>query len=379
MKIAIISLPLSYNYGGYLQCYALMETLRNMGHEAYFLQRENTAFPSLIKRGIDRSKFMLESVGLGSLVYEFEKKTNSGIYYKTKNFRAFTKHYIKNCSPGLRTTEQVIDFCKFHHIDAYITGPDQIWRGKYSRSVNDAFLGFAPQKSLKIAYAPSFGTDELEFNAEQTTFIEKQLNTFQAISVREESGVKLLHDNVHLIQMPKVVLDPTFLLPRHLYLQIAKQEIMRHGVLTYILNQDTQKKKMIDEFCFGQGLGQYSVINPKTNTDVVAGGQGYSVEQWLAGFREASYVMTDSFHATVFSIIFNKPFWVFENKERGNSRILNILHLFGCEDRLVHSDMHFEEMDWKRTIDWDKVNQQMEKLISCSKEFLEKALKHDRD
>ena len=62
MKIAIISLPLSYNYGGYLQCYALMETLRNMGHEAYFLQRENTAFPSLIKRGIDRSKLDRKSV-----------------------------------------------------------------------------------------------------------------------------------------------------------------------------------------------------------------------------------------------------------------------------------------------------------------------------
>lgn len=377
MKIAIISLPLSYNYGGYLQCYALMETLRNMGHEVFFLQRENTVTPSFAKRSIERLKATLESVELGCMVYAFEKKTNSGIFYKTKNFRAFTERYIKTCSPVLRTTEQVIRYCKSHHIDAYITGSDQIWRGKYSRSVNDAFLGFAPQKSLKIAYAPSFGTDEWEFNAEQTTFIEKQLNTFQAISVREESGVKLLHDNVHLIKTPKVVLDPTFLLPRHLYLQIAKQEPMRHGVLTYILNQDTQKKKMIDEFCFGQGLGQYSVINPKTNTDVVAGGQGYSVEQWLAGFRDASYVMTDSFHATVFSIIFNKPFWVFENKERGNSRILNILHLFGCEDRLVRSDTHFEEMDWKRTIDWDKVNQQMEKLISCSKKFLEKALKYD--
>ena len=377
MKIAIISLPLSYNYGGYLQCYALMEALRNMGHEVYYLQRENTASPSLAKQSIDRLKATLESVGLSRLVYAFEKKTNTGMFYKTKNFRTFTKRYIKTCSPVLRTTEQVILYCKSRHIEAYITGSDQIWRGKYSRSVNDAFLGFAPKDALKIAYAPSFGTDEWEFDAEQTIFIEKQLNTFQAISVREESGVKLLHDNVHLNHHPKVVLDPTFLLPRQLYLQIAEYEPMRHGVLTYILNQNAQKKKMIDDFCLSQGLEQYSVINPKTNTDVVAGGQGYSIEQWLAGFRDASYVMTDSFHAIVFSLIFNKSFWVFENKTRGNSRIQNILHLFGCEDRFVRSNMNFEEIDWKRTIDWNKVNLQMEKLTSYSKEYLKKALKHD--
>lgn len=374
MKIAIISLPLSYNYGGYLQCYALMDTLRNMGHEVFFLQRENTTFPSLVKQGIDRLKFMLESIGLGSLVYEFEKKTNSGIYYKTKNFRAFTKQYIRTCSPVLRTTEQVMDFCKSHHIDAYITGSDQIWRGKYLRSVNDAFLGFAPQKSLKIAYAPSFGTDEWEFNEAQTAFIERQLKTFHAISVREESGLQLLRDNIQLAIKPEVVLDPTFLLSKQHYLQIARDEQVRHGVLTYILNQNTEKQKVIEKFCKEQNLIQYSVINPKTNSNSVAGGQGYSVEQWIAGFRDASYVITDSFHATVFSLIFNKPFWVFENKERGNSRILNILQLFGCEERLVHADMNFETVDWDLPINWNKVNQKMERLISRSKEYLGKAL-----
>ena len=377
MKIAIISLPLSYNYGGYLQCYALMETLRNMGHEVYFLQRENTVSHSFAKLSIDRLKSTLENVGLGCVVYTFEKKTNSGIFYKTKNFRAFTKQYIKTCSPVLRTTEQVIGYCKSRHIDAYITGSDQIWRGKYSRSVNDAFLGFAPKDALKIAYAPSFGTDKWEFNAEQTIFIEKQLNTFKAISVREENGLKLLHDNVHLSHRPQVVLDPTFLLSRQHYLNISKDEPIRHGVLTYILNEDVQKQKIIDRFCRVLVLGQYSVINPKTNADVVEGGQGYSVEQWLAGFRDASYVMTDSFHAIVFSLIFNKPFWVFENRARGNSRIQNLLRLFGCEDRLVHLDVNFEEMNWKRAINWNKVNVQMDMLIAYSKGYLEKALEHD--
>ncbi len=377
MKIAIISLPLSYNYGGYLQCYALMETLRNMGHEVYYLQREDAVSIPVLKFTVDKVKQLMEHVGLNSLLYLFEKKTNSGLFYKTKNFRDFTKQRIKTCSPVLRSSKEVMNFCKNYHIDAYITGSDQIWRKTYMRSINDAFLGFAPKDALKIAYAPSFGTDEWDFNDDETKFIEKQLNTFKAISLREESGLNLLQSNVNLAIKPSVVLDPTFLLPRDRYLQMAKNEPVRQGVLTYILNQDAQKRQVIDAFCEKQNLAQYSVINPKTNTNVVAGGQGYSVEQWIAGFRDASYVLTDSFHATVFSIIFNKPFWVFENKSRGNSRIQNILRIFGCEDRLVHSDMDLEDINWEHAINWDKVDKQMEMLIAYSKEYLEKSLKHD--
>lgn len=78
MRIAIISLPLSYNYGGYLQCYALMETLREMGHQVYFLQRENTPTPSVVKTLLDGIKRIMEMCGLKCLVYAFEKKIEFG-------------------------------------------------------------------------------------------------------------------------------------------------------------------------------------------------------------------------------------------------------------------------------------------------------------
>lgn len=378
MRIAIISLPLSYNYGGYLQCYALMETLREMGHQVYFLQRENTPTPSVVKTLLDGIKRIMEMCGLKCLVYAFEKKTNSGLFYKTRNFREFTRLYIKTCSPVLRTTEQVRDFCKSHHINAYITGSDQIWRGKYSRSVNDSFLGFASRTALKIAYAPSFGSDKWEYNAEQTDFINNQLKTFSAISVREASGIKLLQDNVCLSCTPKLVLDPTFLLNKEHYEKIAQCEARRYGVLTYILNNDAIKQNMITSFCTDLNLQSYSVINPNTNSTTVRGGQGYKVEQWIAGFRDASYVITDSFHATVFSIIFNKPFWVFENESRGNSRLLNILQMFGCEGRLVSFDMNLESVDWTTPVDWERVNKKKDCLIKESLSFLRKALAYDK-
>lgn len=376
MKIAIISLPLLYNYGGYLQCYALMETLRQLGHKVYYLQRENGK-QSTPKRIINILKSICEHVGFGSIVYIFEQQTNSGLFYKTKYFREFTRKYIKTISPVLRSTKSVQAYCKKHNIQAYITGSDQIWRGSYSRSVNDAFLGFAPKNAIKIAYAPSFGSDIWEFTKEQTDFIENQLNTFKAISVREKDGIKLLEKNIKLNITPIVVLDPTLLLPKEHYLNIAKQVPYRKGVLTYILNNNEKKAHIISEFCKKRNLQSYSVINPKTNSNTIKGAQGYPIEDWIAGFRDTNFVMTDSFHATVFSLIFNKPFWVFENETRGNSRLKNILKLFECDDRFISAQEDLNNIDWERPINWNRINHIKDLLTKKSLDFLKDALDND--
>ena len=376
MRIAIISLPLSYNYGGYLQCYALMEILRELGHEVYYLQREKGKQSSL-KKIIDSFKSICEHIGLENIIYTFEKQTNSGLFYKTKYFRLFTRKYIKTISPVLRSTKDIQNYCKKHDIQAYITGSDQIWRGSYSRSINDAFLGFAPKDSIKIAYAPSFGSDNWEFTEEQTDFIENQLNTFKAISVREKDGIKLLEKNIKLNITPIVVLEPTLLLSKEHYLNITKQVPYRKGVLTYILNNNEKKAHIINEFCKKRNLQSYSVINPKTNSNTIKGAQGYPIEDWIAGFRDANFVMTDSFHAIVFSIIFNKPFWVFENEARGNSRLKNILQLFECNDRFISTQEDLNTIEWERPIDWNKINYIKDIQTKKSLDFLKNALYND--
>ena len=374
MKIAIISLPLSYNYGGYLQCYALMEVLRGIGHEPIFLQRENGEKPSPKKNIVNCIKDIFEQIGLSIIVDKFEIVTNSGLYYKTRNFRQFTKRYIKSVSPVLRTTPDVISFCKKKHITAYITGSDQIWRAAYLRSLNDAFLGFAPQKSIKISYAPSFGTDVWEYDSKETLMIRDFLSDFKAISVRENDGVDMLKNFVSDKLNPVLVLDPTFLLHKSQYLFIAKEQEKRCGILTYILNSDEKKTEVINLMCKELNISSFSVINAKTNTREINGAQGFSVEQWIAGFRDADYVVTDSFHAIVFSIIFNKSFWVFENENRGNSRIINILKLFGCEDRFIDKNMDMKHFDWKQEIDWDVVNAIKDNMKETSLKFLTNAL-----
>jgi len=203
------------------------------------------------------------------------------------------------------------------------------------------------------------------------------LNTFKAISVREKDGLRLLKDNVKLNITPIVVLDPTLLLSKEHYLNIAKKVKPRNGVLTYILNNDERKTHIIGEFCQKRKLHTYSVINPKTNTNIIKGAQGYPIEDWIGGFRDASFIMTDSFHAIIFSIIFNKPFWVFENEIRGNSRLKNILQLFECSDRFISSQEDFNAFDWERPIHWDKINQIKDLLIKKSLDFLNNSLQND--
>lgn len=379
MKVAIISLPLLYNYGGYLQCYALMETVRVLGHEVVFIQREKGEHDSFKKRSVNIIKTAFENIGLGQLVYLVEKMTNTGLYYKTKNFRAFKKKYIKDVSPYFSSSDAISSFCSKKNYNAYITGSDQIWRKYYTRSINDAFLGFAPENSIKIAYAPSFGTNEWEFDPEETNFIEKQLATFMAISVRENEGVNLLNGHVKLKTKVFHVLDPTFLISINKYLEIAKASKRRKGILSYLLNNDSFKSLILDKVCSYYNEAKFSVINPLTNTSKIAGAQGYPIEDWIAGFRDATCIVTDSFHATVFSIIFNKPFWVIENKQRGNSRLLDILELFECNDRFITSDTDIEYFDFGKSVKWDKINNIKEQMKTKSMNFLVNALKNDRN
>lgn len=374
MKIGIISLPLSYNYGGYLQCYALLEILRNMGHEVCFLQRESDGTPTRIKTVIEYTKLILERLGLGFFVYELEKRTNTGLFYKTKYFRAFTRKYIRNVSPTFHSTEDLATFCKKKQFDVYITGSDQIWRAEYCRSLNDSFLGFAPKDALKLSYAASFGTDTWNFSFDQSIFIEKALNHFKAISVRELDGIELIIKNLHVNNSPKLVLDPTFLLPKEHYMRMAENGPKRKGILTYILSDKQEKRQLVEHISQFEKLPTFSVINPLTNTTIIRNGQGYPVEHWLAGFRDANLVLTDSFHATVFSIIFGKPFWVFNNTERGNSRIINLLTILGCKERFVTSK-DFNNVDWNAPLDWNGINNHKESLINESMSFLKENLR----
>ena len=252
--------------------------------------------------------------------------------------------------------------------DAIIVGSDQVWRPMYCPNIFDAYLSFAQDwpHVKRIAYAASFGTAAWEYSDEQTAECCRLAQMFDAVSVREESGVTLCKE--HLGVDASWVLDPTLLVDtRHYIEHIAKTEAEYPSPMCfgYILDSSDEKEAIFNRIATSQRLHMSSF----QNVDDSDNGAVPSVESWLKAFHDAEFVFTDSFHGCVFSIIFNKPFVVYGNVNRGMARFQSLLSMFGLENRLVATPNEAANVA-SQLIDWDTVNNRLSELRKVSKEFL---------
>ena len=371
MKIGILSLVLHTNYGGILQSYALQTVLERMGHEVYVFNREQqydkTRWKYIPKR------FVKRIIGRDVVIFQEAryKKEAPMICQHIWNFR---KKYIH---------EYIIksfDDIKKMNLDAIIVGSDQVWRPCYFKSqwnvgIENAFLSFTRDWNIKrVAYAASFGVNDWEFSDQETQLVAEAAKLFSAISVREDSGIKLLKEKLNLNSIQ--VLDPTLLLSRDDYVKlIEKADIGKSSgnLLTYILNPSSKKTTFINEVAKAKGLIPFSVNNSNVKqTAPVEQRIMPPIEKWLQGFNDAKLVVTDSFHACVFSIIFNKPFIVLGNHERGNARFESLLNMFDLKDRLANIG---DDISSLGEIDYSVVDKIYDTLKEESKSFLFNALK----
>ncbi len=356
MKICILTQPLHTNYGGLLQAYALQTVLKRMGHDVLTEDRKRLV-PHLSFWGrLKQISILRRMAGKTPYPVSPEPPLRQFLSCNTDRFIG------NNISMTLPVYGDSAFLQEKYNFDAYIVGSDQVWRPIYSPNLSNYFLDFTLGHHVKrIAYAASFGTDEWEFTSKQTAECSELVKKFDAVSVREDSGVKLCKryfgiDAVHL-------LDPTMLLEKEDYINlvIAEDEPVHRGnVMTYFLDRTEEKDLMVDMICQRLYGTSFSVMPEKQYCEVGPRGLSRcifpSVTSWLRGFMDADYVVTDSFHGTVFSIIFNKPFIAIANKERGLSRFSSLLKMFGLEDRLVFSaeDLTVELLSGK--MDFNKVN-----------------------
>ena len=366
MKIGIITLPPYANYGGILQAYALCHVLRDMGHEPeviYITKRWYVPWwrkPMLYaKRAV--KKFVLHRQ---EWVF-FEKKAKREWPVITAKTFAFVEKRVPH-----RIFDEYSSISEKDY-DAYVVGSDQVWRPIYYfwSDVADAFLRFAKDWNVKrIAYAASFGVDNWEYTPEQTKTCARLAKLFDAISVRETSAIDLCHEYFGI--EAKHVVDPTLLLEREDYMRLIDDDATPHKgeILNYILDWNDNKRLMLNLLEKTTGKKSFRVNSrfEEWGAPIEERIQP-SVESWLQGFRDADLVVTDSFHATVFSIIFNKPFFVIGNKERGITRFKSLLSMFGLEDRLVCSA---EAVDVSASIDWNNVNKLKQQLKATAMAFL---------
>lgn len=381
MKIAILTQPLIQNYGGILQCYALQTILQNMGHEVVVLNRTyNFSYKqiilqigSLIKSVI--LKFILRKKNK-RLINPLLENYRELLEYNSpdpKRVNSFKKQYIR-LSKGLWTSKDLGNYCKQNRFDVIIVGSDQVWRESYSPCITDYFLGFLSNKdkTKKIAYAASFGTSENPISYEGIKLCKKHINKFDAISTREISGIKLVKELFN--KDSSLVLDPTLLLSAEDYIQLIKEDDsvseMPHDTLTtYILDWSHKKKKCIDGIAAELKLLNRNDIYPDDSSSYSF--RMKSIPQWLASFRNARYVITDSFHGCVFSIIFRKDFAVIINNERGSDRFTSLLRILELEDRIISVDDKESIMSVLTTpIAYANVERKIEDMGNVSLSFL---------
>lgn len=257
------------------------------------------------------------------------------------------------------------------HFDVIVVGSDQVWRPLYYQPIEEAFLSFLGDADIKrVAYAVSFGVDHCEYTEEQRELCSSLLKKFDAISVRESSGVQLCQEyfDTKAVQ----ALDPTLLLSADDYRALIKKgktQPSKGNLLVYMLDQTKEKEALVDRIAQAKGLTPFW-MNSDIDDETLPLKQRIKmpVEQWLRSFDDAKFVLTDSFHGCVFSIIFRKQFLAIGNKERGLSRFQSLLTLFSLQDRLILSPDEYKSN--LSSIDYDQVQAQLQFLQAQSLSFL---------
>lgn len=355
MKIGIVTQTLGHNYGGIIQNYALQQVLIKMGHEPITLKRGGSTLLWLLLRSFRN--------GVQCLITGQRKK----VIPKNKNPKQnnITEDFIKK---NIAQTRDIPEFrqseLKRYGIECIITGSDQVWRPSYNgRILFDMFLGFVNRKTPKIAYAASFGVDEWEYTTIETIICRRYARRLNAVSVRERSGIKLCHEYFGIDAIE--VIDPTLLLDAEDYTRLSYKipKTEDKFIAAYILDVDDNKRQLINDFAARKGLS-LRLFTANTGIEL-------SVEEWLAMFRDASFVITDSFHGTVFSIIHHKNFITIANSSRGATRFEALLIKFGLENRLTLSFNNLPDLD---NIEWEAVEKAISSWRILSKNFLSVSL-----
>ncbi|SHO51464.1 polysaccharide pyruvyl transferase family protein [Desulfopila aestuarii] len=364
MRIGILTQPLHTNYGGLLQAYALQRTLIELGHDV--LTIDISTEKSFAKKTIDilseiKNEFPTTcKIRLKQLVDHYSNNHKKII---SQNTNAFIDNYINKTTK--LTSIKKIKCLQKYNFDAYIVGSDQVWRPKYSPDILTFYLNFLgnDNRILRIAYAASFGVDHWEYTTELTSKCKMLAQLFDSISVREDSAVNLCKSflNVEAIH----VLDPTMLLQPSHYQAIAtsfdKSENTKPFIATYILDDSIEKQSIIRKTTNFFNLESIPLM-PKSileyeSSDINTNYIYPSVEYWLKNIINCDFVISDSYHGAVFSIIFNKQFIIVGNPKRGLARITSLLRMFNLETRLVYDNIENLEDLFTNPIDYKHANE----------------------
>lgn len=377
MKIGILTLPQETNYGGLLQAFALQHTLRKMGHEVKTIDRHQ-------RRGYSSIAVHIGSFLSRNLKHRILKKpvSTKWIPYLTDEEYAVisqnTQRFIdKNIELTRRVySDQLKTIEDEYKFDAYVVGSDQVWLDYYCPN---SFLDFVSRSNVKrVAYAASCGKKSFFNDDEKVQQCKKLVRKFNGISVREERLKEKCKEVLGIDA--QWVLDPTMLLDNEDYLKVVTPSQQQTSIVfSYILDKTEIKQKIIEkvssyfklETIEGNSQKTYFKDGMTKIEDCIFP----SVDDWVNNIYRSSFVVTDSFHGTVFSLLFKKPFIAIGNPKRGMERFESLLKMFGLEERLVTETMpNGVDVILKKEINYERVNDILSIKRQEAFEFLTRSL-----
>ena len=342
------------NYGSVLNGYSVYKTLKKSGYSVLMIYKPNCA-------------------------------PDDWEINNTHNAKFIDRFYDKrDVSPILKYTQlpELNKYC-----DAFIAGSDQIWAYGINKIFNMSFmLNFADDDKKKLSFGTSWGQPVDYTPPEKKEYTRKLLHRFNAISLREKNGVDICRNNYGV--NATVVSEPVFCLSREEYRELAAQSQFElpetKYILTYILDPAPEKRQVILDYEKLLGLPAIGVVDgdprvaPKKRKELNLGDMPEDVgaADLIKLFDGADFVITDAFHGTAFSIIFNKKFLSFCNPKRGTIRFYELLGKYNLKDRLVENPADIPDKEkFLQEIDFDLVNKKIAEEAEFSVKWLDTQLK----
>lgn len=365
MNVGILTFHNAKNYGAVIQAFALKTALKKLGVNPYIINRY---------------------AGYKTIIHQIYFTLHPKFFLSRLKWILFDQFSMRYLSPKTNkylTFSSLNDFERRENLEALIVGSDQVWRMEFSAIGYNYFFDFIKKNnSRKISYAASFGKDKWREHESVTNHVKKLLKDFSAISVREKSGVRICTDifNVHATH----VLDPTLLLTREDYESILLKDYSKkinNTLVSYLLGNIHEEIKYCNQFAQNNDL-DYSDLYYIYPLRKVFSASRYgikhylhlSVPEWLGQIKNATYLVTNSFHATIFAILFNKQFIVVDHPEGGTDRVTSLLDVLGLKNRFVYhiSEISIELL--QNEIDFDSVQSKLDLEKEQSILFLQNAL-----
>lgn len=365
-KIALLNMRYDNNYGGNLQRYAIVRVLQAMGYEVEYLYirhnwddwfRSRSKF-KVVKRCIKQCiKHILYPSKEPWLPWQCEARQYVDLCKITE---PFLDRYVPHTRPVYlhRQLERVFRRGKY---DVVLAGSDQIWCKHHIEryGLGMWFLDFVPNtfNGKRVVYGASFGVDGKEYTTEDLQTLLPLYGKLDAVSVRENSGLKLLESYGMTLPNATQVVDPVLLLDKYdweMLIDKGTTQSPKAEMICYMLYVDDEKQKIIDEIAEQNGY-KYEFMDISINNRL-------SVEQWLRNIHDAKYVVTDSYHGFLFSLLFNKPYRLLQmGKNGGNTRFESVFNMLGISNK-------------GENVNWDNVNAKIKRERVKSMEFLNQSL-----